>query len=86
MTQKIRKVAEEIERTKAKIEELQALMPELERKKADMENNEIIRLVRSANIAPEDFAHFIGAYRTEGAAPPNSAPAARQEVTDDDEE
>jgi hypothetical protein len=59
MNQRIQKAVDEIERTKAKIAELQALLPELERKKLDLENTEILRLVRSANIAPCDIAAFI---------------------------
>jgi len=59
MNQRIQKVIDEIERTKAKIAELQTLLPELERKKTDLENTEIVRLVRSANVAPGDIAAFI---------------------------
>ena len=63
MNQKINKKAEEIERTKAKIAELQALLPELEREKTGLENTEIVRLVRSANIAPGEVAAFIEAIK-----------------------
>jgi len=59
MNQRIQKAIDEIERTKTRIAELQALLPELERKKQDLENTEILRLVRSANIAPGDIAAFI---------------------------
>jgi hypothetical protein len=59
MNQRIQKIDGDIERTKAKITELQALLPELERKKTDLENTEIVRLVRSANVAPGDIAAFI---------------------------
>ena len=70
MNPKINKVTEEIERTKAKIAELQALLPELERRRVDMENTEIIRLVRSASIAPTDLPEFLEAIKTINAAPP----------------
>ena len=63
MNQRIQKAADEIERTKAKIAELQALLPELERKKTDLENTEIVRLVRSANIAPGDIPAFIASIK-----------------------
>ena len=59
MNPRIKKASEDIERTKAKISELQALLPELERKKTDLENTEIVRLVRSANVAPAELAAFI---------------------------
>jgi len=59
MNQKIKKVIDEIERTKAKITELQILLPELERKRIDMENTEIIKLVRSAEILPAELPAFL---------------------------
>ena len=70
MNPKIIKTIEEIERTKAKIAELQALLPELERKRVEMENNEIIRLVRSTSIAPADLPEFLEAIKTINSAPP----------------
>ena len=73
MNPKINKAIEEIERTKAKIAELQALLPELERRRVDMENTEIIRLVRSASIAPADLPEFLEAIKTINAAPPEPA-------------
>ena len=72
MNQRIQKVIDEIERTKAKIAELQALVPELERKRVEMENNEIIRLVRSASIAPADLPEFLAAIKTNNAAAPET--------------
>jgi hypothetical protein len=59
MNSRIQKVADEIEKTKAKIIEFQTLLPELERKKTEMENSEIIRIFRSANVAPRDIADFL---------------------------
>ena len=70
MNQKIQKIIDEIERTKAKITELQALLPELERKRVEMENNEIIRLVRSASIAPADLPEFLAAIKTNNVVAP----------------
>jgi len=75
MNPKINKVIEEIERTKAKVAELQALLPDLERRRVDMENTEIIRLVRSASIAPADLSEFLEAIRTINAVPPEPAAA-----------
>jgi len=60
MNIRIQKVIDEIERTKAKIAELQKLLPELERKKTDMEDAEIVKLIRSADIKPGEVAAFIG--------------------------
>ena len=65
MNSKINRVIDDIAKTKSKIAELQALLPELERKRIDMENNEIIRLVRSANIKPAEFPAFIKEVKAE---------------------
>ena len=73
MNSKINKVIDDIEKTKTKIAELQALLPELERKRVDMENTEIIKLLRSANIAPADIPDFIEKIKTSGTNLPNLA-------------
>lgn len=80
MNAKLQKIARDIERTKKKIEELQALLPELERQKTELENAEVIKVFRSADVAPGDFAEFIAAYRAQangGAAPAGRAAAPR---------
>ena len=99
MNQRIQKIIDDIERTKAKISELQALVPELERKRLDAENTEIRRLLNSANTAPADVADFIESIKTNrqesrtnnnGRSPREGNPAAdtppeiRQEVSDND--
>lgn len=53
----------EIERAKAKIAELQASIPVLEKQKTELENAEIIKVFRSANVTPEELDGFITAYR-----------------------
>ena len=75
MNPKIKKVIDEIDRTKAKITELQNLLPELERKRIDMENTEIIKLVRSADILPAELPAFLESLKTpkELAAAPATA-------------
>ena len=64
MNPKIKKVIDEIERTKAKIAELQNLLPKLERKRIDMENTEIVKLVRSADILPAELPAFLESLKT----------------------
>ena len=77
MNTKLQKIVRDIERTKKKIEELQALLPELERQKTELENAEVIKVFRSADVAPGDFAEFIAAYRAQanGEAPAQRAAA-----------
>ena len=74
MNPRIRKAIDDIERTRTKITELQALLPELERKKTDLEDAEIIRLVRRASVRPGDLYTFMESMnQTSGAAPVKSA-------------
>ena len=80
MNPKIKKVIDEIDRTKAKILELQTLLPELERKRIDMENTEIIKLVRSADILPAELPAFIESLKN-----PKSPAPAYDGVTDSPE-
>lgn len=51
MNPRIIKVTQDIEKTKAKIIELQTLLPQLENKKMNLENEEIIRRVRKASAS-----------------------------------
>jgi hypothetical protein len=75
MNPKLQKTVREIERTNAKITELQALLPELEKQKTELENTEIVRLVRSASVAPADLEAFLRTLRAGTAAPPVPAAA-----------
>jgi DNA repair exonuclease SbcCD ATPase subunit len=59
---KLQKVNKEIERAKTKIAELQASLPSLEEEKTRLENDEVIKVFRSADVAPADFTAFIEAY------------------------
>ena len=59
MNPKIKKLSDEIDRTKAKILELQESLPVLEQRRTDMENSEIIKLVRSVNISPAELPEFL---------------------------
>ena len=77
MNPKLQRIVRDIERTKAKIEELQALLPELERQKTELENAEIIKVFRSADVAPADFAEFIAAYRAQSNSGAPAGPAAQ---------
>jgi hypothetical protein len=70
MNPKLQKTIREIERTKAKIAELQELLPELEKQRTGLENAEIISAVRSACVAPGDLDAFLAAYRAESASRP----------------
>jgi hypothetical protein len=60
---KLQKIISEIDRTRQKISELQALIPKLEKQKTELENAEIIKSFRSINITPAEFADFVKAYK-----------------------
>ena len=68
MSTKLEKTVREIDWARAKISELQALLPELERQRTDLENDEIVRIVRDASIKPGDLAAFLRTIRP-GAVP-----------------
>jgi len=76
MNPQINKVTNDIQKTKEKIVELQALLPELERKKVDLENTEIVRLVRKASVEPKELAGFL-----ESIKPPRQTTQENPEIT-----
>ena len=59
MSSKIVKVCAEIEKVKAKISEQQTRLRELERQKTELENTEIVELVRSLNLTPDALANVM---------------------------
>jgi hypothetical protein len=65
MNPKIQKTINEIEKTKTKITELQARLQTLETQRIDMENTEIVGLFRSVDVAPQDLADFIRAFKAQ---------------------
>ena len=90
MNSKINRVIQEIEKAQTKIAELQILLPELERKKVELENEEIIRRVRKASISDrsEDLENVLAAIRKpskSAAAAPVVKEVAVNEFSNDDE-
>lgn len=69
MNQRIQKTVADIEKTKARIAELQTRLRELEAQKVDLENTEIVSLFRSVDVAPQELAGFIRAYKAQSAYP-----------------
>nr|WP_308624659.1 DUF4315 family protein [uncultured Eisenbergiella sp.] len=59
MNPKIEKLTKEIEKTRDKIAELQAKQRDLEKQRTELENTDIVALVRSLNLSPEGLAEFI---------------------------
>lgn len=63
MNPKISKITGEIEKTREKISDLQSRLKELERQKTELENADILALVRGIDIQADEFAAFVAAYK-----------------------
>lgn len=63
MNHKLQKVLTEIDRTKEKIAVQQTRLRELEQQKTELENVEIVGMVRGLSVAPEELAALIKAFR-----------------------
>ena len=64
MNQTIQKIVTEIEKVKGKIATQQARLRELEQQKTELENTEIVGMVRGLEVTPEDLASIIQAIRS----------------------
>jgi len=60
---KINKVIDEIERMKMKISEYQGKLKELEQQKMELENSEIVGIVRSGKISADELNELIKNFR-----------------------
>ena len=63
MNQKLKKINTEYKKNAAKIEELQARQAELEKQRTELENLDIIGMVRSMGLDPDQLAALIHAAR-----------------------
>ena len=78
MNPKIKKIDSEYEKNAAKITELQERQKELEKQRLELENLDIIGLVRGMGLTPDQLAALIQASKTaapgaEGKEGPNHA-------------
>jgi len=64
---KLQKITDEIEKIKRKTAGYQSRLRELERQRTEIENADIIAMVRGVDIKPEDFTDFVRAFK-EGCA------------------
>ena len=56
MNPKIEKLEKEIDRTKAKIAEMQAKLRKLEEQKTELENTDYVAVARSFHLTPQELA------------------------------
>jgi len=66
---KISKIETELEKTKQKISGLQARVRELEQQKSELENTDIVGLVRDAGMTSQELAALLQVFRENSGAP-----------------
>jgi hypothetical protein len=79
MNPKIEKIIGDMEKTREKIAEHQSRLRELDRMKTELENADIVALVRGINIPPAEFEDFLRAFveqRKNTAVPDGFSPPA----------
>ncbi len=69
MNTKLSKLQMEIDKIKLKITEHQSKLRELEQQKTEIENTEIVELVRSLKMNTSELSSFLKAYREKSDAP-----------------
>ena len=69
MNTKLSKLQMEIDKIKLKITEHQSKLRELEQQKTEIENTEIVELVRSLKMSTSELSSFLKAYREKSDAP-----------------
>ena len=86
MNPKIKAIDKDIEKTRSKISELQAHLKEQERRKIELENTDIISLVRSMSMSSDDLEQFMRTYTEQsGKTPvPNNLNTTEENADEDD--
>ena len=64
MNVRIQKLRADIAKTKTRIATLQERLGEMEKQQVELENTEIVEMVRSMTATPEELAVFIREFRT----------------------
>ena len=80
MNNKLTKLQMEIDKIKQKISEQQTKLRELEHQKTEIENTEIVELVRSMKMNTSELSTFLKAYRGK-----TDAPILMQETQEDND-
>ena len=81
MNPKIEKLEKEIDRTKAKIAEMQAKLRKLEEQKTELENTDYVAVARSFHLTPQELADFL---KLRQAGSPTEALPREQEERNED--
>ena len=63
MNPKLKKICDDIEKTKTKISDMQSKLRDLQQQKTEIENADIIAMIRSINVPPEEFGEFVRLFK-----------------------
>ena len=63
MNPKLKKVIDEMEKTRVKISDMQSRMRDLERQKTELENADIIAMIRGIDVPPDEFGEFVRLFK-----------------------
>ena len=69
MNKKLSKILVEIEKAKEKLSEQQGKLRELERQRTELENTEMVELIRSTKMNTEELSTFLKAFRDKSEVP-----------------
>lgn len=83
MNPKIQKLADEIEKMRRKVAEYQSRLRDMERQKTELENADIIAMVRGVDITPEQLAEFARMFMEKHGGALPEIPANTAETTED---
>ena len=81
MNPKIEKLEKEIDRTKAKIAEMQAKLRKLEEQKTELENTDYVAVARSFHLTPQELADFLKL--RQAGSPTEALPRDQEEMNED---
>ena len=81
MNPKIEKLEKEIDRTKAKIAEMQAKLRKLEEQKTELENTDYVAVARSFHLTPQELADFLKL--RQAGSPTEALPRELEELNED---
>lgn len=81
MNPKIEKLEKEIDRTKAKIAEMQAKLRKLEEQKTELENTDYVAVARSFHLTPQELADFLKS--RQAGSPTKALPQEQEEMNED---
>ena len=63
MNPRIVKLNNEIEKMRTKIADYQSRLRDLERQKTELENADIVAMVRGVDVPPDEFAEFVRMFK-----------------------